>query len=346
VGSIAGERREPRRPHRKNWESTMPLSRAAALILAAVSVTASAALTAGTAIAAPAVHGKPVHAKPVHGKPAPKKPVKGAHFSAQGLIVSATPNSGTVTVLAHTLHDGSRVKRNQLLTAKLAGKHGRAQGLPAHTSVTAAAAGGMTIGDSITLAGTSTGVGTGESFTATTAVEHAAPAHVYLGTVLAVNGNILTVAKAAEASDDPTENSDGSDSFTVDISSATVTLDGATGALAPGQSVAVLGEGDSDTVLASSVFAFSTAPTVLGGEVSTVTGTAVTLTSDDTSSTVDLAGVPLYFNGNPSATPGQLTTDAHLLILGSTDAAGAFTPTLAFAFDNADTHPAGDNTDD
>lgn len=196
------------------------------------------------------------------------------------------------------------------------------------------------------LSGTATSSGTTATFTATQVVQHTEPAHVFLGTVTAVNANLVTVTKAATASDDQGENSDGSNQFTVDVTNAAVTVDGAAGSLTVGQSVAVLGEGVHDLVLAAAVYAFTAVPTVLAGDVSAVNGTLVTIGDSGDGATVDLAGVPLSVNGNPDSTTAALGPDTNIVVLGSTDTAGTLTPTLAFAFNSADRNPAGANPDD
>jgi hypothetical protein len=141
-------------------------------------------------------------------------------------------------------------------------------------------------------------------------------------------------------------NGDGQNSFTVDVSQAAVTVDGATGpTLAPGQFVAVLGEGDHDTLLAASVYAFSAAPTVTGGEVSAVDGTVVTFGEDDTSTSLDLGTATLVINGNPGGTVDQITPGNRLVVIGSTDGTGTFTATMAFAFNSGDRGPVGENDD-
>jgi len=43
----------------------------------------------------------------------------------------------------------------------------------------------------------------------------------------------------------------------------------------PGQTVVVLGEGDHDTILAAAVYAYTTAPTVIAGDVTAVPGSTL-----------------------------------------------------------------------
>ena len=287
-------------------------------ILAAVAVCGLVAIPASAMAATP-------HAK--HGA----RPAVHRTFAAHGLIVSHTAT--TATVLTGSLRDGRSLRRNATITVRLA------------TAPRASAAHPLADGNEINLSGVAAGNGRGERFTATSAVEQAAPSHVFLGTVTAMTGTLMTVTKAAGHCSDA-GNGDSGHAFTVDVSTAAVTVDGvAGGVLAAGQTVAVLGEGDRDTVLAASVSAFSTAPAVVVGEVSSVDGTVVGLGDGEDANAVDLATATLILNGNPGATVDQVTPGARMMVLGSVDGSGAFTATMAFAFDSGDRGPVGENDD-
>jgi len=274
-------------------------------------------------------------------QPAPA--AKAHHFTAEGLVVSSTGSS--IVVLARDVSSRGRVDHNKLITVAVAPRHQRHPHVRG-ASTAGPSAGTLIVGNLVDLSGTATGSGTTATFTATQVVQHAEPAHVFLGTVTAVNANLVTVTKAATASDDQGENSDGSNQFTVDVTNAAVTVDGAAGSLTVGQSVAVLGEGVHDLVLAAAVYAFTAVPTVLAGHVAAVNGTLVTIGDSGDGATVDLAGVPLSVNGNPDSTTAALGPDTNIVVLGSTDTAGTLTPTLAFAFNSVDRNPAGANPDD
>ncbi len=274
-------------------------------------------------------------------QPAPA--AKAHHFTAEGLVVSSTGSS--IVVLARDVSSRGRVDHNKLITVAVAPRHQRHPHVRG-ASTAGPSAGTLIVGNLVDLSGTATSSGTTATFTATQVVQHTEPAHVFLGTVTAVNANLVTVTKAATASDDQGENSDGSNQFTVDVTNAAVTVDGAAGSLTVGQSVAVLGEGVHDLVLAAAVYAFTAVPTVLAGDVSAVNGTLVTIGDSGDGATVDLAGVPLSVNGNPDSTTAALDADTNIVVLGSTDTAGTLTPTLAFAFNSADRNPAGANPDD
>lgn len=290
-------------------------------VAAAVAAAAVAALLAGApaAGAAPAHHPTrhaTKHASKQTARHATKHTAKHARkqakprpFTAHGIVVSHAGPS--VTVLARQLRVGGQVTQNRRLVLRMA----TAAAVPAD-------------GSQVTLTGKVSGSGDAVSFTGRAVAEHAAETHVYLGTVVAVNGSVVTVDKGATPGDDPTDNGEGT--FTVDVSTASVSVDGAAGALAVGQSVAVLGTDDHDAVVASAVWAFSTAPATVTGEVTAVTGTVVTVAGEnDTSTDIDLAATSLVVDGAPG-TPDQVVVGSRVTALTITDATGA-TSTLALA---------------
>lgn len=286
-------------------------------------------------------HRPPAPGRHHPGKP-PKKPVV-VRFSADGLVVAHTASS--VTVLAHTLRVGNTVRHNQLLTTHAAAGHRYAAAVTASGSTSDANA---VIGDQMIISGTVAGSGTTAVFTADSQEQHATSGHAYLGTVQAVNGALVTVIKSRQASDDTEEDHNGQGSFTVDVSAAAIQVDGQPGALTPGQTVVVLGEGDHDTVVAAAVYAYTTVPAVIAGEVTAVTGSTLTIGGQDNPSTVDLGAATLIIDGQPAATADALATADTALILGTTDTAGTFTATTAFIFTTHDTHPLppGDHNND
>ncbi|MDX6256338.1 MAG: hypothetical protein QOJ11_2672 [Frankiales bacterium] len=284
---------------------------------------------------------KPKHvvAKPKHVVAKPKH-VKVVHFNAHGTVVSAS--GSTAVVMARTVlvqHKG--VRHNVAITVTVAPGALKHTGHGRKVPTTA----GLVVGNKVEVSGTATGSGDTEVLTVTHAVQHAQAAHVFLGKVIAVNGTTIKVSKGAEASDDQDENDNGLHGFAVDVSKATITVDGAAGTLAVGQTVAILGEGDHDAVVAASVYAFTVAPTLLAGKISAVTGSQVTIGDEEDAVTVDLASTPLVINGNTGGALTSVAAGAKAVILGTTTA-GVFTPSLAFVFNGADKHPVGHNHDD
>jgi hypothetical protein len=219
-------------------------------------------------------------------------------------------------------------------------------------------------------------------------------ATLFFGSVTAVNGDLLTVAEHDRDNGDRADGDDhghgqdgdgdgdgGNDhakpadhspggpgdgggnnnsghQIVIDDTAATITVDGNAGAVAVGDTVAVLGEATDNTVMASTVWAFSTPPAFLRGDITAISGDNVTIGDNDDHDnvardhggdndnpiTVSLTGVPLALNGDTGATTSQLAVGEKLLVIGSVDATThAFTPTLAFAFNDNDNNPCGDN---
>ena len=163
----------------------------------------------GAADASPhhATHHKPTAHSSGHRKPAARP------FTALGLVMSQT--SSSITLLASDVRSGKSAQHDTAVTVALPSRRSKSG------KVLARRLAGLTAGDRISINGTKSG----DVLTAKNFVGHAAPFHVYLGTVTAVDGPIVTVAKASAPSDDPDESARGS--FTVDISAATVTVVGA-----------------------------------------------------------------------------------------------------------------------
>jgi hypothetical protein len=264
-------------------------------------------------------------------------------FTAHGLVISHT--SSSVTMLATDVRSGRSTTRNTPVTVSLPSRRSKSG------KVLSRRLAHLSAGDRISVTGTKSG----DALTAKNFVGQAAPFHVYLGTVTAVNGALVTVDKSTAPSDDQNESDNGS--FTVDTTNATVLVDGAAGSLAVGQSVAILGSSVMDVVSATSVFAFSVAPAVLTGEVSAVNGTVVTVSKDGqdgegdggsqsgedggtpptppVGTTTDLAAATLIVDGASNATPDTVTVGSRLIALGTDNGDGTFTSTMVFAFTHA-----------
>jgi len=306
---------------------------AIAMLLAATPAQAHTPTGTHTVKIAPRHHPAPAPGKHHPGKPLPKKAV--VSFTADGLVVAHT--ASTVTVLAHDLRIGKTVRHNQLITANAAPGHRYTAKVTTSSGSTTAA--DAVIGDRMTISGSVTGSGAAATFTAAAQEQHSTPGHAYLGTVESVNGSMITVSKGPKASDNAEEDNNGQDTFTIDVSAAAVLIDGAPGALTPGQTVVVLGEGDHDTILAAAVYAYTTAPTVIAGEVTAVTGSTLTIGDQDNPTIVDLTAAALVIDGQPNPTPAALTAADTAQIVGTTDTTGTVTPTTAFVFTTHDTQP-------
>lgn len=361
--------------------------------------TVAATVAAALSMTAPAIAAKP------HPKPKPQ-PVKVQKFSARGLVVASTPT--TLKVITRQMRVGTAaMPANTVVTVKRPAGKGKAK-----TTNLA--------GYAVTLTGNAVRLGKTTTLTASQETVAPRPAEVFLGEVTDVTGTRLTLDASSAAGGDDFGAEDGS--LTVDISAATSTVDGASGAPEEGEFAVVLGEREDDTIVAASVDAWTEVPDVVAGGITDVSGSVVTLDdswpgcapgddspgddspgdgtpgvspgddspggddnlrvrshaaddpSDDTPSddqpgddqpgddtpgddqpgddepgdggalTVDLApggtAVPVVLNGGGTVDPGTLSTGERLVVLGSTDDDGNFTPAVAFAFDEDNRLPA------
>src|SRR5579859_5508368 len=119
------------------------------------------------------------------------------------------------------------------------------------------------------------------------------------GVIDAINGTTISVNVSAEAGSDAQgdqgerysgDGQDGGDDVVVDVTQASVSLDGQPASLAQlttGQTVVILGETDDESALAAQVLAYSTAPGIVEGTLTQVNGNLLTLSSggDDETST-------------------------------------------------------------
>jgi hypothetical protein len=174
----------------------------------------------------------------------------------------------------------------------------------------------------------------------------AAPASVVVGVVDKVRDGQLLVS---QFSHDDGRHGQGSrrHELTVDTGNAKVTVDGGTGRVRAGDLVAVLGETEEDTVLASRVFAFSNEVEALRGRVVGINDGDVAVRSENGVATVTLGSgdsqVPLFLNGSLAAT-SDLHVGDRIAVLGVlTEEEESFTPLAAFAFNGHDDGPCGDN---
>jgi hypothetical protein len=280
------------------------------------------------------------------------------HHHAKELLVKglvASHHGRTVTVFAKTAKAGATTRHNKRIKVVFArSAHGKTK---------------IHAGNHIRIV--ATGTATGHVFT----VRHCddetvnpSPASLFFGTVQTVSANLLTVSERDRDNgdhhdgdehhhghhgggdgDSPADHGHGGDDgdghqITIDDSTATITVDGASGTIVAGDTVAVLGEATHNTVVASTIYAFTQAPGFMRGNVQQVSGDNVTLRDRGTTITVSLADVPLAINGDVGATPSQLKVGDKLLVIGDIDIeSGQVTPEVAFAFNHHDDHPCGDN---
>ncbi len=327
----------------------------------------SLAVAVASAIPAAASAGVAHHAASTHSAtrhPAAKHPA-GRHHSKRlvlkGLV--AAHHGRTVTVFAKTATVGGTTRHNKRI--KLVFAHSA----HARTKIPA--------GDHLRLVARGKGSwhvfrirhNDGESVSSESAT-------LLFGTVTAVNGDFLTVSENDRdngdhhrgkdchghghgVSEDSTPADHGTGGghgdghgdgdhhghqITVDDTNAAITVDGAEGAITVGDTVAILGEVTDDTVVASTIYAFSAAPAFMRGEVQSVSGDNVTVRDRGTTTTVSLTGVPLALNGDVGATPSELVAGDKLLLIGTlAEGTNQLIPEVAFAFNHHDDHPCGHN---
>jgi hypothetical protein len=283
------------------------------------------------------------------------------HLMVKGLV--AAHHGRTVTVFAKTAKAGAKTRHNKRIKIVFTrSAHGRTR---------------IPVGDHLRLK--ATGTASKHVFR----IRHnddeqvtEGKATLIFGTVSAVNGNQLTVSENDrdngdhhDGDDNDGENHGGDNNrvspadhspggpgdgggdndgrghrITVDDTTAAISVDGTEGAIDVGDTVAILGEVTDNTVVASTIYAFSTPQGFLRGKVQSVSGDNVTFRNDGNTMTVSLTNVPLALNGDVGATSSELVAGDKLLLVGPVDAStGDIMPNLAFAFNDNDDHPCGDN---
>jgi hypothetical protein len=172
------------------------------------------------------------------------------------------------------------------------------------------------------------------------------PATVIVGRVDRVSAGELVVTQFSR---DDGRHDHGSQRhpLSVDVSQAKVTVDGAPGNVHAGDYVAVLGEANGDSVLASRVYDISGEAESLRGPVVGINGDVVSVRSEGFTTTVALGSgeneIPLFIDGG-AASADQLRVHDRIVVLGvvSQEEEG-FVPVVAFGFDHNNHHPCGDN---
>jgi hypothetical protein len=318
-----------------------------------------AAVAFAAAVPATAIAATPHHAMSAHHVSSKHH---ARHLVVKGIV--AGHHGRTVMVFARTAKVGTTVRHNERLriTFLRSATHARTK---------------LRTGNHISLA--ATGIASRHDFRISRDQDETvtpAPAALLFGTVEAINANVLTISEndrdngdhhdgddndndgghdgdndaATPADHSPGGPGDGDNGqghqVMVDDTAATILVDGAAGTIAVGDTVAVLGEAMDNTVIASTVWAFSTPQSFMRSEVQQVSGDNVTVRDDGNTSVVSLTGVPLALNGDVGATPSELVSGDKLLVVGSLNTmTGQVTPELAFAFNDNDNNPCGDNHD-
>ncbi len=145
----------------------------------------------------------------------------------------------------------------------------------------------------------------------------------------------------------------------VDDSNATVTLDGSAATatqIAAGQTVIVLGTNEDETILAASIYAFSTPPTIATGILQTVSGTTLAIaqfgghfgpwspsgSNNDSLSTgpslVDASSATIVLNGVSGSSVSDLAPGDAIVAVGPSGST-PLAATAVFAFNQLDVTP-------
>lgn len=263
----------------------------------------------------------------------------GRHFNLTGLVTAA--NGTDLQVLVGQGQLGGKRLANQSVPIVLG----------AHRNRSASAA----VGNTIHAQGTAdpqTGQLEASNFTV-----QPSDTSAMVGVLDAINGTTIYVNVSAAAGSDGQgdqgegysgDGQDGGDDVAVDVTQASVSLDGQPASLAQlatGQTVAILGETDDDSVLASQVLAYSTAPGVAEGTLTQVSGNLLMLSSgggdqasgdDETSSaTVDVTNSQIILDGQPAASVSQLAPGDAVLAVGPAGS-DPLAATTTFAFGNGE----------
>jgi hypothetical protein len=277
----------------------------------------------------------------------------GAHFQVTGIVSGVNANSVSVFVERGVV--AGRSARHELLTVQLgrarvhefAGRKGHARSDDANFAI-----GEVAHLSGVVLAGGPSANLECESATVSTDT----PATALVGTVYETGGSLVIVDRSVFGQSD--QMSDFVQPVIVDDTNATVTLNGAaaTGSqIAAGQTVIVLGTLDNDIVLAASIDAFTTAPTIETGTLQDVSGTTLAITpfggrfgywsqsggnSNDQNGPflVDASTATIVLNGVSGATVSELTTGDAVIVVG-TPGTTPLVATTVFASDQSDVAP-------
>lgn len=264
---------------------------------------------------------------PGHGR-------KGQRFNLTGLVTAANGTSLQVLVAKGSMNG------KQLATQSVSIVLSPHRNHPASASV----------GDTIRAQGTADPQ-TGQLDASTFEVQSSATSAM-VGLVDAVNGTTISLHVSAVA--DPGGQGDqgdhgvsqsegrhgGGEDVAVDVAQASVSVDGQPAALAQlatGETVAILGQRDDQSALASQVLAYSTAPGIAEGTLTQVNGNVLTLSTrhDDheiITAAVDVTSSLIVLDGQSGATVSQLNPGDQVLAVGTAGSNPLAAMTI-FAFD-------------
>jgi hypothetical protein len=158
------------------------------------------------------------------------------------------------------------------------------------------------------------------------------------GTVQSVSGSSVVVARQRNGGGQGGEGdhlrpADGGGTVSIDAGSATVSIDGAAGALTglnPGDTVMVLGTAKDQGVVATALYAYDNAATIVAGRAGSITGSGLTISQEESSTAVDASSAAIYLDGTASSLASVADND--FVVAFGTMSSGNLTAAAVFAF--------------
>jgi hypothetical protein len=260
----------------------------------------------------------------------------GAGLLAGLLVLAGAPAAAMAAPLHHgavakhhpNRHGGHRFSLTGLVTAanganlqvlvghgQLAGRQLAKQSVPVVLGAHRGRRGAPAVGDTINAQGTAD-PSTGQLDASNFEVRQPRSGAI-AGVIDAIDGtmisvNVTAVAGAAEAA--------SSSEVLVDAAQAVVSMDGqpaSVSQLTVGGTVAILGETDDQSAVATQVLAFSTAPSIDEGTVTQTNGSLIALSSENGDFTVDATSSQIILDGQAGGTVDQIASGDEVLAVGT-----------------------------
>lgn len=284
----------------------------------------------------------------------------GAHLSSTARfhvtgIVSAV-NAESVKVFVENGVVAGKSADHQLLTVQLG--RARIRDLVARKGHFRREVGSFVVGELARLSGVVFTQGSSNDLQADSGSVTQTPVIAVVGTVYETGGSLVIVDRSVLGRCDQVS------SFVIpvivdDSQAATITLDGATATasqIAAGQTVIVLGTNDNDIVLAQSIYAFSTPPTIETGILQDVSGTTLAISpfggygypwslrgwnggGSAGPSLIDASSATIVLNGASSSISDLSDGDAIVAVGPSASSNTPFAAATVFAFSESDVVP-------
>ncbi len=275
---------------------------------------------------------------------------KNVHFSLNGLVQS--DSNGVIGVYVARGEIGGGQVRNvveHVIVDKASHKAKQARSKHASSATVFARAGNgakaIVVGDIVHLSGRVDQSGGSQTLEATHENIVNTRSTGISGAIVSISGTTIDISPTAAGTGG--DNSQG-DGIAVDASQATVLLDGVSSSVAllvSGETVAVIGEKNDGTMVATTVLAYDNAPAVAVGHITAVSGSVITLSGRGDSgavTSVDSSAASIYLNGVVGSAVSQLQVGDRVIALG-TAGSNPLAASAILAFNSGDQHPTGDN---